>query len=49
MLERNGFTRHEIPHHVRTARVGRRATLEIVWRRVAAERELTPRLFDQAA
>ncbi len=49
VLERAGFTRHEIPHHVRTARVGRRATLEIVWRRVAAECEPAPQLFDQAA
>jgi DNA adenine methylase len=49
VLERAGFTRHEIPHHVRAARVGRRTTREIVWRRVAAEHEIAPRLFDQAA
>jgi DNA adenine methylase len=49
VLERHGFTRTAIPHHVRTARVGRRATLEIVWRRVASEHDLTPTLFDHAA
>jgi DNA adenine methylase len=49
VLEQHGFTRTTIPHHVRTARVGRRPTLEIVWRRVAAEHDLTPTLFDQAA
>lgn len=49
VLEQHGFTRTAIPHHVRTARVGRRATLEIVWRRVPAERESMPTLFDLAA
>jgi DNA adenine methylase len=49
VLEQHGFTRTTIPHHVRTARVGRRPTLEIVWRRVAAEHDLTPTLFDLAA
>jgi DNA adenine methylase len=49
VLEQSGFTRIAIPHHVRAARVGRRATVEIVWRRVPAERDLTPTLFDHAA
>lgn len=49
MLEQHGFTKTVIPHHVRTARVGRRATREIVWRRISTEHQLTPTLFDQAA
>jgi DNA adenine methylase len=49
VLEQHGFTRTAIPHHVRTARVGRRATVELVWRRVPAEHDRIPTLFDHAA
>jgi DNA adenine methylase len=49
VLEDHGFKRIAIPHHVRTARVGRRATVESIWRRVPADREVALMLFDLAA
>jgi DNA adenine methylase len=48
-LERGGFTRVEIPHHVSAASVGRRQTREVIWRRIADGHERTPTLWDLAA
>lgn len=48
-LERSGFTRIEIPHHVRAARSGRRRTREVIWRRITAEQQRTPTRWDLAA
>jgi DNA adenine methylase len=47
-LEQEGFERLEFDHHITASLAGRRPVTEVIWRRVAAGRNLAPTLWDTA-